>query len=188
MNELRERLGEMGTDELVDALQQRDLDEWRPEVFPIMEEILRERGVAVPEPAAELVPGPVGALVSVAQLPLAMNASLFRMALGEAGIQAWLSTEHLAGVAPHLGLAVGVDVLVREEDAAAAREVLASLESGAAEVPEEPQPCPACGSERTEHVEAAARFAAASGFLLAGTPLPRTAWHWHCPNCGHDWE
>ena len=45
-----------------------------------------------------------------------MNASLFRMALGEAGIQAWLTTEHLAGVAPHLGLAVGVLVACARDE------------------------------------------------------------------------
>src|SRR5262245_18701784 len=44
---LRDRLDQMTTAELVEVLQRHDLEEWRPEVFPAIEEILQERGVDV---------------------------------------------------------------------------------------------------------------------------------------------
>jgi hypothetical protein len=75
---------------------------------------------------------------AVATLGSALEANLCRMALAEAGIEAWLSTENLAGIAPPLGLTMGVDVLVRPESAAAARELLAAIRSGAAALPDDP--------------------------------------------------
>jgi len=46
-DELRSRLEAMATADLVEALKRWDLNEWRPEVFPIVESILRARGVDV---------------------------------------------------------------------------------------------------------------------------------------------
>jgi hypothetical protein len=43
--ELSERLGLLSTGELVGILEGHDLEEWRPEVFPVIESILRDRGV-----------------------------------------------------------------------------------------------------------------------------------------------
>ena len=44
-SDLRERLGQMTTDELLEIVTRHDADEWRAEVFPLAEGILRERGV-----------------------------------------------------------------------------------------------------------------------------------------------
>lgn len=43
-DDLRGRLNAMATTELVAILQGRDLNEWRPEVFPLVDAILKERG------------------------------------------------------------------------------------------------------------------------------------------------
>lgn len=191
-DELRDRLMAMSTRELVDILRERDAEEWRPEVFPLVEAILQDRGVD----AAALQAGAAGpsevprfeALESVASLGDSFRANLCRMALREAGIEAWLSNEHLAGVAPPLGLAIGIDVLVRPGNAASAREVLSDVERGAASIPEEPEACPGCGSSDTEHLRAPDRLSAISGWALTSTPLPTGIWRWRCKQCGHEWE
>ena len=140
-DELRQELKAKQTGELVEILRNQDTEEWRPEVFPFVEAILRERGVNV---EAVKAAGPLpadsvefGALEAVASFTTALEANLCRMALVEAGIQAWLSTEHMAGVIPPLAASVGVDVLVRPDRAAAARELLADLDAGAASLPRE---------------------------------------------------
>jgi hypothetical protein len=45
--DLRSRLDALPTEALVEVLKGRDPDEWRPEVFPIVESILEGRGVDV---------------------------------------------------------------------------------------------------------------------------------------------
>ena len=45
--ELRERLGLLPTAELVGILECLDVEQWRPEVFPVVEDILRDRGLDV---------------------------------------------------------------------------------------------------------------------------------------------
>jgi hypothetical protein len=143
-DDLRARLGEMSTGDLVAILRSPGLDEWRPEVFPLVEAILEERGVDVAAVkagmATEAAAMEYEPLASVAAFSTALEANLCRMALAEAHIEAWLSTEYLAGVAPHLGLTIGVDVLVRREAAESAREVLASIATGAMALPRQVEP------------------------------------------------
>ena len=189
-DDLRTRLSRLPTDELVEILRSHDTENWRPEVFPIMEALLRERDVdpagitrEEPPPRAEY-----STLESVASFGGAMEANLCRMALVEAGIEAWLSTEHLAGVAPPLGLALGIDLLVRPETADAAREVIAGLRAGEAALPEETEPCPRCQSLETEHIEGVDRGIAFANFVLVGYPRPHPVWRWKCAACGHGWE
>ena len=43
-DDLRGRLNVMATNELVAILECRDLDQWRPEAFPLVDAILKERG------------------------------------------------------------------------------------------------------------------------------------------------
>lgn len=45
--DLRERLGLLSTGELVGILEGLDLEQWRPEVFPVVEGILRDRGLDI---------------------------------------------------------------------------------------------------------------------------------------------
>jgi len=116
------------------------------------------------------------------------KAQLLRMALEGAGIQAWLSTENLASVAPHLGIAIGIDVNVRHSDLLAARELMMSVESGEVALPEDSDLCPACGGSETERVSAPHRTGALLGQLFVGVPRPDIRWSWTCGRCGHSWR
>lgn len=181
----------MATSELVGILEAQDSDQWRPEVFPLVAAILADRGVDAPPvrpPTATDDPADADeSLESVASLGSNLEASLCRMALQEAGIEAWLSTEHLGGIAPPLGVAVGLHVLVRSGQAAEAREVLAAVEAGAAEIPEESEICPRCSSLETEHRRETDRAMAVTAFLVTHVPLATGHWIWKCSACGHEW-
>ena len=188
--DLRERLEAMSTPELLDVLTARDADEWRPEVFPAVEEILRSRGIDPPPPdsGAETTGPSHEGLVRVTSLMDAMAANLCRMALQEAGIEAFVSNEHLAGASPPLGIALGFDILVQREEATAAREVLAALESGEAAIPLEPEPCPKCQSLDTERGPKEGRLQAVGSFVFFDTPRSAPSWRSRCRDCGHVWE
>jgi hypothetical protein len=166
--------------------------EWRAEVFPLVEAILQERGVdtravkAAGPPPTDTVE--FAALVPVASFRSQLSASLCRMSLAQAGIEAWLSTENLAGISPPLGLAIGVDMLVRPESVSLARDLLAELETGAGRVREESQTCPRCGGTDTERLRRVGRLSAVAGWALAGTPIPMVDWRGKCKRCGHEWE
>lgn len=189
--DLRERLEAMSTSRLTELLSNRDADEWRPEVFPLAEGILRARGVDPPSTAVPEDEDPGLAhqdLVRVTSLMDSMAANLCRMALQEASIQAFVSNEHLAGASPPLGIALGFDILVAADDEAAAREVLAALESGEAAIPLEPEPCPQCQSLDNERRPEKDRLQAVGSFLLFDTPRPAVSWRTRCLKCGHVWE
>jgi hypothetical protein len=190
-DELQDRLRDKPTAELVAILRAQDTTEWRPEVFPLVETILQGRGVdteavkAAGPPPTETVE--FAGLECVASYRTQIAASLCRMALAQAGIEAWLATENLAGISPPLGLALGVDVLVRPESASLACKLLAEFDA-ARRVPEEPQVCPQCGGTNSEHLRRVGRLSAVAGWALAGTPMPMVDWRWHCKHCGHEWE
>jgi hypothetical protein len=82
--ELRERLGLLPTAELVGILEGLDAEEWRPEVFPLVEGILRERGLDVagmagrrrePRPAETRIPWTLSFWGSIALASLITLAS-----------------------------------------------------------------------------------------------------------------
>jgi hypothetical protein len=141
-DDLHEQLEARSTGELVEILRNQDSEEWRPEVFPVVEAILRARGVDV---AAVKTAGPLAReqaeyapLETVASFSSSLEANLCRMALVSAGIEAWLSTEHLLDIVPPLGIGIPVEVQVRPENAAAARALLADIDAKAA-LPQEPE-------------------------------------------------
>jgi len=71
-DDLRERLGQMTTDELLEILRNHDADEWRAEVFPVADGILRERGVDASEikkPGDSPPPQELPQLVEVMTIP-----------------------------------------------------------------------------------------------------------------------
>jgi hypothetical protein len=141
-DELRATLAEMPTGELLRVLQDRDLDEWRPEAFPLIEAILAERQVDVAAALESLRAAATyvdfEALTTIATFSTSVDAHLCRMALEESEIPCWLFNDNLAGVHVPLGMAIGVSVRVRPEDAEAAREILEAVRSGATAAPEEP--------------------------------------------------
>jgi hypothetical protein len=142
----RQELGYRETEELVDILAARDEDEWRPEIFPIVETLLRERGVDVeraladrrrpPEASAPLrIAEPEEARPTVLlEIEDEVEAGLCRMALVEAGIQAQLRAPDGSG---------RLQLIVDQSKAEAAHAVLAEAETDA-----DAEPgfrCPSCG-------------------------------------------
>ena len=77
------------------------------------------------------------ALSTIATFSTALEAHLCRMALEEAAIPCWLFNDHLADVHVPLGMAIGVSVRVRPEDAEAAREILEAVRAGEMAAPED---------------------------------------------------
>lgn len=143
MDDLRARLQELPTDELLAMLRDRDLEEWRPEAFPLAEAILAERHVDVTAALANLRAGTYvdfEALTEIATFGTSVDAHLCRMALEEAGIDCWIFNDNLAGVHVPLAMVVGVSVRVRPEDEAAAREILDAVRSGATAAPDDDTP------------------------------------------------
>ena len=138
-DDLRARLEQLPTGELLAVLRDRDLDEWRPEAFPLVEAILRERHVDVVAVLESLGAAATyvdfEALTEIATFGTSVDAHLCRMALEEAEIPCWLFNDNLAGVHVPLGMAIGVSVRVRPEDADAAREILEAVRSGATAAP-----------------------------------------------------
>ena len=142
-DDMRVRLEQLPTGELLAILRDRDLEEWRPEAFPLVEAILAERHVDVAAALQSLNAAATyvdfEALVEVATFSTAIDAHLCRMALEEAEIPCWVFNDHLAGVHVPLAMVVGVSVRVRPEDEAAAREILEAVRSGATAAPEDPE-------------------------------------------------
>ena len=190
-DEMRARLEQLPTGELLAILRDRDDEEWRPEAFPLIEAILAERHVDVAAALQSLNAAATyvdfEALVEVATFSTAVDAHLCRMALEEAEIPCWVFNDHLAGVHVPLAMVVGVSVRVRPEDADSAREILEAVRAGAAAAPEDPVPCPRCGTaagrERTTD-----RLSTIGAWAFVGTPAAQADWHYVCPACGERWD
>jgi hypothetical protein len=117
-----------------------------------------------------------------------IRAQLCVMALQAGGVEAWLSQPYLTGLAPDLGLALGVEVLVGKSDAPAARELIVAFESGNVALPVEATVCPRCASPDSHYVSRPCRAGAILGTILLGYPRPDVAWMWQCVPCGHVWR
>lgn len=137
-SEMRDRFDSKATEELIEILRARDEETWRPEVFPMVESILRDRGVEPPPPDVhvpdETEPGePVAlcALTDPALIPVAKSL------LEDAGIEYFIRDEGgqnlfawgqaIAGFNPVLGPPVVFVPAPRLEEA---REVLSELLRG----------------------------------------------------------
>jgi len=180
---VRRELDRRPTGDLVSILRNRDRDEWRPEVFDIVAEILDERGVPS-ERIAALRPEKEDVvearhLRTLARYFNAVEAHTHRMALQEAGIKAWVLDEELGTM---YGVGVGARLQVRAEDLGAARAVLDSMPAPGSVFPSDlVEVCPWCGStdiaQRTE------------------VPVPpdppaefgRRTWRSMCVECGLSW-
>jgi DNA-directed RNA polymerase subunit M/transcription elongation factor TFIIS len=184
-DEIRQQMELLKDEELISIIQEHDAEQWRPEVFDIVNAILRERGVS---PGKELEheedisdETPVLDLVTVADYFNYIDAETDRLALEAKGLKAWICNECnplTEGVPP------GVQLQVRSEDLTAAMAILGSEPVPSSDLPDEiaEPPCPKCGSrkvtEGAEIVEAAAD---------ATSPSPKQAWLYHCASCGHKW-
>lgn len=170
---LRKEFDQRSSEELTSILRNRDEEEWRPEVFEVVAQVLKDRGVSPEEVVAM---GPEGddvvesePTVTIASFFSPAEAHLSRMALEEAGIAAWVADE--AGGTMY-GVGIGARLQVRAKDEGAAREVLAAAPVSGEGLPPnlaEP-PCRACGSR---NVAPEARL--------------DEKWFYVCADCGEAW-
>jgi hypothetical protein len=189
MNEadgLRRELDQKSTEELISILRNRDEEEWRPEVFPVVAAVLKSRGVS-PDDATAMGPEGVDVVeseptVTIASAFSAVEGHALRMALEEAGLPAWVIDE--AGGTMY-GVGIGVRVQVRAKDADAAREVLARpAVSGQDLPPELGEPaCPACGSRNV----APEAWVDETGSAAPGQHPTRRKWYHVCADCQEAW-
>jgi len=190
-DDMRARLEQLPTGELLAILRDGDLEEWRPEAFPLVEAILRERHVDVPAALESLRAAATyvdfEALVEVATFGTSVDAHMCRMALEEAEIPCWIFNDHLAGIHVPLAMVIGVSVRVRPQDVEAAREILEAVNTGAVAAPPEETPCPRCGTP-TARERIVDHLATLIGGLTTGPPLAHASWQYRCTACGHCWD
>lgn len=174
------------TEELTSILRNRDRDEWQPEVFDVVADVLRQRGVS---PDDVVAMGPEGWDVVEAE-PMATletffgaaEAHLARAALEEAGVPAWVTEEVMGGM---YGVGIGARLRVRASDATRAAEILAGGPASGADLPPElaEPPCPACGSH---NVSPEAWVRGADDDEPLGDD--RRDWHYVCADCREAWR
>jgi hypothetical protein len=116
-DDLRRRLEAMETEALVDVLWRHDLDEWRPEVFPIVESILDARGVDVAALLAEAereratVPEDSPPFERVMDLPDPAVLAVAKSLLEEAGIPFFVKNEETQSLFGWGRLGTGYNVI-----------------------------------------------------------------------------
>lgn len=123
--------------------------------------------------------------VVVAAFSEATEAHLARARLEAAGVEAWIGNEHFSSVYPLAGvLAGGVKLMVREEDATLAEEVLYpdDAEAGAA-----PQRCPQCDSAHVGVNTVGFTRLMLLTLLTCGLYLPVFYRRNRCDDCGCRW-
>jgi hypothetical protein len=174
------------TTELISILRKRDEEEWRPEAFEAVAQVLQARGVS-PEEMIATEPEGVDSvraesMVTIARFFSSAQAHVSRMALEAAGLEAWVADE--AGGTMY-GVGVGTRLQVRGQDADAAREVLSAAPTSAEDLPPEmaEPPCPACGS-RNVISEAWVDDAEEPEALRRAT---RRKWYYVCNDCEEEW-
>jgi hypothetical protein len=179
------------TDELIEILKQRDTEEWRPEVFPLVEEVLAEREVDIAaelgrtQSAASARPRSTCELATATLLAASSEALACRTALDHGGIA---SLElHRESVE-----AGGWQLLVHAEDVGAAREILAELRESLASVEDAEVEnaealiaCARCGSTDVAATETGPLGAVLE--QLFGAPVAKCSVAHRCRECDYGW-
>jgi hypothetical protein len=166
---LRESLAGRPTEHLLDILATQEGEEWREEVFPLVREILTERGID-PDKVRAMPARTQHQRSDLVVLEAFLNpieAQIAKAALEASAIPAQLIDEQMCSM--HLGLTIplgGVKLAVPRCCAAEARAIVAAAASGllAESVPLD---CPSCGA-----------FEAGSARKLG---------LYRCGACGHAW-
>jgi hypothetical protein len=177
------------TDELLEILKRHDTEEWRPEVFALVEEVLDERGVDIADELGRLAIAarsrPSCELTTAALLTRSSEALAFRTALDHAGIASLEIREETAE-------AGGWQLLVHAEETGAAREILADLRAAPApgldveaESVEVLIACARCGATDIASTETASATAALE--QLFGTPVASCSAAHRCRECDYGW-
>lgn len=183
-DEMRQRLELLPDAELITILQDRDTDQWRPEVFDIVRSVLFQRGVSFDaHPSAEddvewndpgMAATSAGDLVTVAMYANPMDAETDYMALRAKGLKVWIQNR--------FSHEDNLCLQVQSEDFAAAMDILQSEPVPSSDLPEDiaEPPCPKCGSrnvmEKAEVQESSIDH-----------PCAIQAWIYHCASCNHKW-
>lgn len=123
--------------------------------------------------------------VVVAAFSAATEAHLARARLEAAGVEAWIGNEHFSSVYPLAGvIAGGIKLMVREEDAVLAGEVLYPEDS---EAGTDQQRCPQCDSENTGANTVGFTRLMLLTLLTCGFYLPVFYKRNRCGDCGCRW-
>jgi len=185
LDEIRQQLDLLTDEELVSILREHDDEQWRPEVFDLVDSILRGRGVSPGENVIQeesILDETAGLdLIAVANYFSYMDAETDRLALEAKGLKAWIFHEHASSMQGFRG----VQLQVRAEDLTAAMGILESEPVPSSDLPAEiaEPPCPKCGSRKvTEGADALEPSAHST------RSSPRTIWRYNCASCGHKWS
>ena len=117
-DDLRGRLDAMATAALVEVLKRQDLDEWQPEVFPLVESILRDRGVDVAALKASAERDRAAAreddrtFVRVMELPDPGALAIAKSLLQEAGVDFFIKNEETQALFGWGQLGTGYNVII----------------------------------------------------------------------------
>ncbi len=188
---LRQRLERLSDDELLEIFRKHDSGEWQPAVFPLVEDILRSRGVEIGRPLES--PGYEGVLpeeqrfVTVARFATVVEAEACRSALLAAGFRVVGQDECLLRLDPALGPALGgFRLAVPASEADDARSYLAAAESGAlgAGLLE----CGRCGSGDVASERKASRGGTFLNTFIVGPVVQDVTISFRCRTCGATWE
>ena len=118
-------------------------------------------------------------------------ASVAKSILDSAGIESFLADDNVIRMDWFYSNVVGgIKLLVRDEDAAEARELLEGQTPEKFEVEgvgefEQPK-CPNCGSLDVSFEELDRKIAHTG--LLVSLPIPAVKQGWNCHACGHNWD
>jgi hypothetical protein len=186
-DDLRTQLESKTDDELIEMLADRDSGDYRPEAIAIAEQIVAQRGIALPVATAEASDQlEFTELVQVAGFMNHIDAETCLAALRSAGFDAiardasTLRADNL--LAPMLG---GVRLVVPPEQADEARAFLQAVENG--EVAASAS-CPACGSDETAAETRSAPPEGVAEQLMSALGETREHTWFRCRACGHEWQ
>ena len=193
-DEVRRRLDLLSDEELATIVREKDVEQWRPEVFDFAASILESRGISLRDVLAQGSgededeeqedPADARGMVTIARYTDLLLAHSDRLALKQAGIRAWVvgddyATREGAG-APSLR--------IRKEDVDAALEILDAPPSSTSDLPAEfaDITCPRCGSPEIEEVDEVVDVVDASS--CSGPRSKREVYFYRCATCRHNWS
>jgi hypothetical protein len=188
---VRERLALKTNEELVELLRRRDLEEWRPEVFGIAEQILQDRGleasVVSPGPEALEDTGAVDGLVPLVSFASVVESEACRSALTAAGFDVEALNEYVLQVDPAIAPVLGGLVLaVPGSQLEDARALLAAAASG--QLAEGTLECPSCYSAAVRSERRVSRAGTVANYLIFGMPIADGTVWFKCDGCGNAWQ
>jgi hypothetical protein len=187
VDEIRQQMELKSNEELITILLEHDEGQWRPEVFDIVDAILRERGVSA-DKVLKYVEGPESVLseteglklITVAEYVSRLDAENDRLILENEGVKSWIFEEDNL---PADGTPPSVQLKVCAEDWRAAMERLGSEDMFPPDLPEDmaAPPCPKCGSRRVNEKMDVVEVSADPGHAVE-------KWLCYCVSCGYQWD